>query len=299
MEIEKDLISFLVKEEQPLQNTLYQLTTQFPHLNELDLKALMMELVEPLYGTFHSGRYLLPMMIHAMESYLPRCHRESETMRGDLLIKSWILLESFLSESEFLSSSVLDKFLRSWDQALLRLPDNRTRENWLDFMGNHINRCRTIEEVFALGRLGAWTLGMAEFRLSALEGTEILPEGLVEKILLAQKKDRIEARDNPWIIPGSFKGGRFGGFSGFGGPFLLPPKCKKLATAEDIGSSGLILHDQENVYHLFADSFGCRLIGAPDLKNIAQDLPEVAESTFLNVHLSDESHYIWIERRNL
>jgi len=296
MEIEKGFISFLAKEEETLQETLDRLTAQLPRLNELDLRSLVINLVEPLYRTYHAGKYLLALVIHGLEAYLPLSLHDSG--EGEQLIRSWILLEPFLSGDQTLTPGELDSFLKTWDRALFRLPHVQTKRKWLDIMAAHMNHCRTIEDTYALGRLGAWTLGMAELRLGALEGLKRLPEELVEQIIPSVRHNPVDLRNNPWALSGPFRGGRIGGFSGYGGPFGYPPQCRKLEGSESMGSTGLILHDEESAYHLFADPFGCRLISAPELIELAPTLPEAEETSFLNVRLNRESHYVWIERKN-
>lgn len=149
----------------------------------------------------------------------------------------------------------------------VRSPDVASR--WLDALP----RALAAPDVDALRDAGlvlAWLSGLASARSRALELLGALPAAL-SATLLGVRADaalhgRIEAlRSSPWTRPNlplaatprlAFIGS-VGGFRGFGGPFLRPPR---VALGED---GSLLATDGREVVALFADAFGVELTRVP------------------------------------
>ncbi|WP_033301629.1 hypothetical protein [Sediminispirochaeta bajacaliforniensis] len=301
MEIGTKLACFLQKEEPVLQASLDTLLESHPLVRELDLEGLLSHLFSALFETFSSSpdqECLRVLFLHGMRHYLPALLKEGETtIPAEMLLESWLLLRPLISGQRLLSADRLPGVLERWELALRRLPDNSMRRSWLDHMARYLDQCTRLEQVFALGRLAAWILGLAEQRQAALESADLLPEKLIGELLHIEKSGLKEARDNPWFFKGSFTEGRIGGFAGYGGPFLQPPTCRRLEGGALPASSGLVAHDRKNGFHLFADSFGCRLVYDPALLTLSQNLPEAHETERLLVDYRRDSHYLWVRRK--
>ncbi len=295
MEIERGLASFLAREEENIQPVLDGLLFSHPRLADADLGKHLTPLFTALYAAFGESDHLLNLMIHGIETTLSSLVRGGEMrLNGDYL-KGWLLLVPFINRKGALTSGELRPFLTSWDNGIRSLPDARTRRDWLDKMAALLKVCERKEEVFALGRLAAWTLGMAELRIPALDGCELLSDRQLASLFPYSRSQLESARENPWAIPGDYTGGRLGGFAGYGGPFLLPPHCRNLKGTDTHGSTGLILHDQKRAFLLFADSFGCRLVPYPFHEEKIFSLPGGKEKGKLKIHLKEDSHYLWVE----
>lgn len=143
---------------------------------------------------------------------------------------------------------------------------------WLDALAAAAPHCPDVDTLLAAGQVLAWRSGMAHWRESALEVWDRLPDGLASMVLgldPAASPPRPELRralDDPFRTPGAPPGdqvlrllGTVGGFRGFGGPFLAPPRLasdgQRLWALD--GADGFTLH---------ADCFGRTVVrtqGAP------------------------------------
>ena len=142
-------------------------------------------------------------------------------------------------------------------------------EEWLAGLGEVAGGCAGAGELLAAGQVLAWRAGMAHLRASALEVWERLPDPLA-RATLGLSPDAPEPRDalrralaDPWHIPGTPPGPAalrmvpaVGGFRGFGGPFLAPPR---------VHSDGARLWavDGDDAYLVHADCFGETVRRAP------------------------------------
>ncbi len=126
------------------------------------------------------------------------------------------------------------------------------------------------EQLLAMGKLAAWTSGMAHWRPTALALAETLPWAIAGELsdlptgFSAADVSRFvqRAASNPWEDGLQSKhndGGEIGGpikpvkrcgaFRGFGGSMLAPPRVA-------LRDGKLFLTDQTNVWQLIADHFG-------------------------------------------
>jgi hypothetical protein len=141
--------------------------------------------------------------------------------------------------------------------------DDATR--WIEAMAATAPRCSTADELLEVGKVLAWTCGMAHFRDSARAVLARLPDPLAFSAIAAgrqaplppTRRELMAALDDPWWRPG-LKTGRptglsivatAGGFRGFGGPFAAPPRV--------VAAGGrLFAYDNEVCCSLHADAFG-------------------------------------------
>jgi hypothetical protein len=133
---------------------------------------------------------------------------------------------------------------------------------WLAALGEAGPRCASCDELLGLGQVLAWRSGMAHYRASALEVWETLPEPLAREALglargadLSRESLRMHLAD-PFRRPGSPEVparlavvATIGGFRGFGGPFLTPPRAFVL-------DGQVWAADAERAFTLHADCFG-------------------------------------------
>lgn len=176
------------------------------------------------------------------------------------------------------------RVLASLGNACLRFwqTDEAAGRRWLDKVLGLPRGLRAQELLDAAG-VAAWLAGWAELRTSAgpllpglddrclkvLLGVEELPGGrgkCLESLLA-----------DPWFDPArkADKGPRIltaGGFTGYGGPFVRPPRLHA-------GGGQFWLTDGEGWYRLFADAFGARLLrGQPEVQlNEAKPAPSTMD----------------------
>jgi hypothetical protein len=137
---------------------------------------------------------------------------------------------------------------------------------WVDQMAEAGKHLASVDDLLAYGRTLAWTLGIPDFRESALAQLPGLPLPLVAKTFGFPENALVNIdvlchnlRTFPWLKPHQalipeprvelMPVGMSGGFAGFGGPFHHPP--------EVFVSEGRIVGiDAENARCLQADVFG-------------------------------------------
>lgn len=108
-------------------------------------------------------------------------------------------------------------------------------ERWIKGMRNLAPLCGNAEEWLQVGLVQGWRHGLAWMRNGAVETWKILPDALklaaleIGDVAIEQVERDLE---DPWLKPGKVTGARIlklrmlGGFRGFGGPFLLPPRVE-------------------------------------------------------------------------
>jgi hypothetical protein len=171
----------------------------------------------------------------------------------------------------------------------LELEPTVNAASWLDALAAAAPRCPDVDALLAAGQVLAWRAGMAHWRETAVKVWDRLPDGLASVVLgldPAASPPRPELRralDDPFRTPGAPPGvralrllGTVGGFRGFGGPFLAPPRLasdgQRLWALD--GADGFTLH---------ADCFGRTVVraqGAPaDLGAPAEPLRLAPDGT--------------------
>ncbi len=108
----------------------------------------------------------------------------------------------------------------------------------------------------AAGQVVAWRAGMAHYREGALAAADGLPEALALAAIGAQGSwagvRAALAADRWWTPEGGAPGTRFGGFTGFGGPFASPPEVRA-------GTHGVFVRSGARTGLLVADAWGATL----------------------------------------
>ncbi|MGA1825686.1 MAG: hypothetical protein ACMUIP_13605 [bacterium] len=147
---------------------------------------------------------------------------------------------------------------------------------WIEKMVEYGQYTRDSFCFLEMGKILAWRCGLTHYRDSALEVAQNLTHKYALMALTSPKlvegktinessfKKLIDnIRSFPWIRPSSFIQkerrtkrlklvGRVGGFQGFDGPFINPPR---ITVSEDT----FIVYDNECCFELYADIFGCSL----------------------------------------
>ena len=129
-------------------------------------------------------------------------------------------------------------------------------------VGEWIGRMATLapllnaDTLAAAGQVAAWRAGMAHYRAGALAAADALPEPLALAALGASgtwaEVRAASAADRWWTPDGTAAPIRFGGFTGFGGPFAAPPEVRA-------GSDGFVVRAGERSGLIVADAFGATL----------------------------------------
>lgn len=108
----------------------------------------------------------------------------------------------------------------------------------------------------AVGQVVAWRAGMAHYREGALAAADQLPEATALAAIGAHgswaESRAALAADRWWTPEGRATGTRFGGFTGFGGPFAVPPELRA-------GTAGVFVRAGERIGLLVADAWGATL----------------------------------------
>jgi hypothetical protein len=156
--------------------------------------------------------------------------------------------------------------------AALRLeamPGVRPAE-WRAWLGELADPCPDAAALLACGQVLAWRAGAAHWRDSALRAWDALPAplavaslGLPPGGVTDREALRRAMAADPFAPPGAKTGrprlrllGPVGGFRGFGGPFLAPPRL--LSDGERLWAV-----DGQDGYALHADCFGRTVVRAP------------------------------------
>lgn len=149
---------------------------------------------------------------------------------------------------------------------LARVPGARPGE-WADELLRAAPLCPDVPALLAVGQVCAWRAGLAHFREGALEACAKLPAAAARAALglpaggKGSVKEVIAAlREDPWLAPGADPAAArplrvaavVGGFRGFGGPFLRPPRVVWADGRFHVG-------DGERCWVLTADRFGATL----------------------------------------
>lgn len=106
------------------------------------------------------------------------------------------------------------------------------------------------------GQVVAWRAGMAHYRDGALAAADALPEALALAATGAEgswsEVRAALAADRWWTPEGSAAGTRFGGFTGYGGPFSAPPEVRA-------GAQGVFVRSGARTGLIVADAWGATL----------------------------------------
>jgi hypothetical protein len=157
-----------------------------------------------------------------------------------------------------------DTLGKLFNAALNLLAINGARpEQWARDMARLAGRCGDLATLSSLGQVLAWRCGAAHFRTGALRAASGLPADLAaEALALAQEQEITAAlahlEDDIWFDParpddnGLRVMHEIGGFTGFGGPFAVPPEVR-------VVESGFVVRSTERHWHLSADAFGAIL----------------------------------------
>ncbi len=138
-------------------------------------------------------------------------------------------------------------------------------KRWVDTVCHIGLQVKTVNEFLECGKVAAWRWGLAHYRKHALETCHKLRPELVRQILEIPADDTVEQvleklAATPWYIPGAISSNEtenlliqrsFGGFAGFGGPFISPPEV-----IEQPGCEWFLVRDARRRFAFFCDIFG-------------------------------------------
>lgn len=184
------------------------------------------------------------------------------------------------------------RLVGSVSNAMIKLagaPGVRTHA-WLDRLTAMAPSCPNVATLLNCGKIVAWQAGMAHYRDGALATVAELdaPLAAASLGLKAESIDKLNVvierlRKDPWLTPSQAIDAelqprsmrivrRAGGFSGFGGPLLRPPKVS-------IGDGEFVVSDGERSWRLIADAYGAVFVrvearGLPSAKSPAAVDPE-------------------------
>lgn len=134
---------------------------------------------------------------------------------------------------------------------------------WISLMADLSSHCGSVFQWLDAGKVAAWRAGLVQYRPAALRVAGQMPWKLAARCVGADhltesdwkmQLDRLET--DRWFDPGNIATGTSprivrttGGFRGFGGPCLRPPRV----TAH---SGALFVSDNQAAWQLLADVFG-------------------------------------------
>lgn len=139
---------------------------------------------------------------------------------------------------------------------------------WIERMGPLGEQVRSAHELLEVGKLVAWTCGLAQYRRGAIQAARGLSPELVALAIdlpLADEaaRDRALARleADPWGDPAQPEDApraiglvmETGGFRGLGGPFLNPPTVV-------LADGGFVVSDRSRHFTLTADRYGAAFL---------------------------------------
>lgn len=139
-------------------------------------------------------------------------------------------------------------------------------DQWMTILEQYGPQCGNTDTLLRLGQLAAWKAGLAHFRLGAIAAADAMPPSIVLAALgVAPSSEWSEIRKSlladSWFDPSSTKTNdkdrnsplrvmaQVGGFRGFGGFFLEPPKVSA-------DGDHFLVRSGEECWLLTADLFG-------------------------------------------
>lgn len=139
---------------------------------------------------------------------------------------------------------------------LLARQDEALPRHWLQSLVHHCEPCQSTDELLDLGKVLAWTQGMAHFRDSALAVYKTLSKDIQNTLPPYQELSQ------RWPNLGEFTLlGTAGAFLGFGGHFAAPPVL-------ELFQGNLFAFDGNHYFSIHADRFG-----ATTMRFAEEDLP--------------------------
>lgn len=135
-------------------------------------------------------------------------------------------------------------------------------EQWIADLSTLAPSCATLDALRTVGALCAWRAGMAHLRVAALDQAGRIEPSLAAAAVGASGRAWAELeprlRADRWWHPDhgvATQGRAVGGFTGFGGPFAVPPVAR--ATAD-----GFVVQSGERYFLVVCDAFGAVVLPA-------------------------------------
>lgn len=210
--------------------------------------------VEDLYGL------ALELMGHDCLGAGPRYYQVDLAWQKLLPKAAYLLIQSPLLLASSISNAAFN----------LSRETRGGAEKWIESMISIIPLCRKVDEYLSAGQVFSWQCGLSHYRNAALDVWKSLPDDLAYTTLgmkvTANKPPRIELESklaDPWFNPANMSISKppririvkqVGGFRGFGGLFMRPPKVFQ-------AEGRLYVSDGDKCWSLYADCFGAALKG--------------------------------------
>lgn len=172
------------------------------------------------------------------------------------------------------------RFTASVTNALFNLSTSESGRaaQWCAIMKQAGSATADVSLLLEAGKIAAWRCGMAHYRKEALRICGVLPPELVcaaldiRGELSPQEVQNVVDRmkEDPWFVPDAGEqtppkekrlrmAAEAGGFRGFGGLFISPPKVS-------FADGNFIVYDVETCWRLQADAFGSAFLRENQLK---------------------------------
>lgn len=197
--------------------------------------------------------------------------------RHPMIAEGWVELLGGLPKHLAASPK---RFTASVTNALFNLSTSASGNpaQWSAIMKRAGNAASDVSLLLEVGKAAAWRCGMAHYRNDALKiCEELLPElvcaalDMREGLTPPEVKTIVERmKDDPWFVPDAGEqtppkekrlrmAAEAGGFRGFGGLFISPPKVLFV-------DGNFIVYDDESCWRLYADAFGSAFLRENQLK---------------------------------
>lgn len=179
-----------------------------------------------------------------------------------LVNRAW---RTLLGGLPHITAVAAEPFARAVTNAVHALAGHRTADPafWIAPLADLGPAIPDLQTLQACGVVAAWRAGMAHYRGAALDAAEMLPPAMAASLLnlpeLAVPKLISAWRADPWASKAVGPSRRprqvamVGGFRGFGGPFLTPPRVS-------FSDGQFIVSDVERRWEMIADRFGSTLL---------------------------------------
>lgn len=131
---------------------------------------------------------------------------------------------------------------------------------WTEELAALAPHLQSVEQLRVAGQVLAWRAGAAHFRAGAFAAAATLPDALALRAFGAGgwrtwQAFRQDAEHDPWWSgsdPHAMRARRVGGFSGFGGPFAMPPDIR-------VAGEAFLVKSGDRYSLLIADAYGAVL----------------------------------------
>lgn len=243
-----------LKEKADFYNQLYRNNqVKYGQIDPALISSWMVQSIEPIIEKVDSVQpQALPHVFEALYTELLEIlGNKSAVVNRDRYLSAWLICLRMPKIVATFPVRVIKSIDSALKEILIYKPESAA--SWTVNFGKIAYYISSIDEFLSVGRIVAWTAGLAHLRGRAINEHSLLRDDLKQAIRKTTGIDVAPHFSHPWFYFNNAFVRAVGGFIGFGGNFVSAPKVAKVGEA-------ILVADQKHSYALFADSFGTVLL---------------------------------------